>query len=58
MTQDRIVEALKEHGELSLEELEEKIPLSLSTIKQQLFRLRRRGMIEGTYVYRLKKQGQ
>lgn len=56
MSQARIVEALKEHGALSIEELVELLPdTAFSTIKQQLSRLKRSGIIEGRYVYRLKE---
>ena len=56
MSQASIVEALKEHGEMTLEELGKKLSdTSVSTIKQQLARLKRSGIIEGRYVYRLKE---
>lgn len=56
MTQGRIIEVLTEHGELSMEELMKKLPdMALSTIRHELLRLRRNGLIEGRYVFRLKK---
>jgi len=56
LTQERIIVVLKEHGELSIKELQEEIPLATATLQHELFRLRRKGMVEGRYVYRLKEQ--
>jgi len=47
---------LKEHGELGLKELQEKISLATATLQHELARLKRKGMVEGRYVYRLKEQ--